>query len=166
MHVRVLACGSLATLLSIVPTITSGQDCPADKPFLLTMAVTPTVGKSPIWATWGKGALTWKAPDTAVGILIVRDRAVKGQTIVSGRHRASGAKVRFGKAGSTLGVREERLELDALGAKPRTATPKDLERYAFHMLDVWFPQPGCYEVTGRVGREQATFVINLQAPKK
>ncbi len=162
MQLRVLACGSLVSLLVVPPASALAQDCPTAKPTLLTMAVTPVVGQSPAWLTWGKGPLAWLGPDKPLGILFVRDRAVRGPATLSGRQRASGAKVRFGKTGSTLGLREDRIQLDALGTKPRTATPKDLERYSFHMLDVWFPDSGCYEVTARVGSQQSVILVNVE----
>jgi len=150
-----MACG-------LVRPAASQDDCPATRPFQLTTAVAPVMGKSPLWVTPGRGPVAWKDPNTAVSLLFVRDRAIPGAAVVTARHRASGARVRFGKFGSTLGLREERFQLDALGAKPKTATAADFQKYTFHQSEAWFPESGCYEITGRVGREQAVIVLKVE----
>lgn len=110
----------------------------------------------------GREPVVWGGPDQAVRMVFIRELSAPGAFVISGRNRATGAKARFGPVGSTLGIREERYQLDAVGFKPKLATAKDLQRYSFHAAEVWFPQAGCYEIAGRAGRRQS--MIYVQVP--
>lgn len=164
MHTWVLGGGFLLGLATL-PALAQAPpaECATARPVKLTAAITPAIGQSPIWVTTGRGPIGWEAPDRPVRLLWVRDRAVRGRAIISGREIKTGAKLRLSKAGSTLGLRDEQHELDALGVKPASATLADLSTYSFHNTEAWFPEPGCYEITGRVGREQA--VLRLPVGK-
>jgi hypothetical protein len=72
--------------------------------------------------------------------------------------------VKFSAPGSTLGVREERFKLDQIGIKPGKVTPQDLQKYSFHRTNVWFSEPGCYELTARVGKQQSVIVVKVEGP--
>jgi hypothetical protein len=80
------------------------------------------------------------------------------------RQGAATVKVKFSAPGSTLGVREERFKLDQIGIKPGKVTPQDLQKYSFHRTNVWFSEPGCYELTARVGKQQSVIVVKVEGP--
>jgi hypothetical protein len=118
-----------------------------------------------MWVTTGTGPIVWKGPNDPVTLLWVRDVSVTGSALLNGQRRgASPVKVRFSAPGSTLGVREERYKLDQIGVKPGKATPEDLQKYSFHRTNVWFSEPGCYELTARVGRQQSLIVLRVDGP--
>lgn len=170
MKTWILKVGCLLVWIGIISSagtvLSAGQaeDCAAGRPFNLTAAVTPVVGKTPLWLTWGKGALKWNNAEAPLEILFVRDRTVTGAAIVSGKSLSGSAKVTFGKFGSTVAVKQDRFQLDNLGTKLKTASPTDLQKYSFNLVNVYFPEPGCYELSARVGREQATIVMNVPKP--
>lgn len=161
---RLVLYSVLVVLLS--PLAGLAQDeCPSPKPTRLLSAITPVIGQSPMWATTGTGPITWKGPNTPVVVVWVRDLSVPGQGALTGQRRgAPTAKVRFQTFGSTLGVKQERYVLDQLGSKPPKISQEDLRKYSFHQTEVWFPEPGCYDITARVGKQQAVIVLNIPKP--
>jgi hypothetical protein len=166
----VLACsllGFLAGSVSAGPARTSGvaEDCPTARPAVLTKALTPVVGKSPLWLTWGTGPVPWKSANDPVQLMFVRDRSVPGQAFVSGKHRGSNAPLRFTKFGETLGTRLTRYTLAPLGWKPSLAKAEDFDKYEFDRVFGWFAEAGCFEITARVGRQQSTMYLQVGKSK-
>lgn len=162
MFVRALGCAVAFVMAVALHAAGQTADCPASKLRPLIPAIAPVLGDSPLWVTAGRGPTVWPGADKPIDLLLVRDRAVAGAAIVAGKHRASGGTARFGRPGTTAGLWEERYRLDQAGTKPRAATPEDLERYSFHAAEGVFPEPGCYEITGRVGPQQVTIFLNLE----
>ncbi|MBI2833093.1 MAG: hypothetical protein HYX76_01530 [Acidobacteria bacterium] len=156
------ALGVFVLIGLIVGGRTPDDRCAATRTFVLTRAITPVIGQSPIWVTAGRGPLVWPGADKAIELLIVRDRAVPGLALIVGRNRQTGVPVKFTKTGSTLGIRNEKFQLDAIGLKPRTATAPDFNRYTFHTADLWVGGEGCYELVARVGRQMATMYLQVE----
>jgi hypothetical protein len=150
---------ALATTVSLLH---AQGDCSSGRPFRLIPTITPVVGQSPLWMTTGSGPIAWEGPKDPVQVLVVRDVAVKGPAFLSGKQRTGAAKARF--AFASLGLHDERIKLDDLGFKPATVKEGDLQKYAFHRMFIWFPEPSCYEITARVGRQQSLIYLNV-APK-
>jgi hypothetical protein len=142
------------------------QECSSGKPLRLIKTINPVVGQSPVWVTTGAATGTkpilWEGSNNPVQVLWIRDLAVKGPALLSGTLAGGKAKATFAKA--ALGLPTDRFKFDALGDKPESVKDDDLRRYAFHRTYVWFPEPGCYEFTARVGSQQS--VIRLAAAKK
>jgi hypothetical protein len=139
----------------------SQEDCPTGRASVLTRSITPVFGKGPLWVTPGPGPIKWSTPNDPVELMWVRDRTVPGQAVVTGAHRVSGAKVKFTRFGSRLSARIDRLTLDNVGRRPKLATDKDVNLYIFEQVDGYFPEPGCYEMSGRVGRQQTTIYLRV-----
>lgn len=141
------------------------QPCAPAKPRQLVQSLTPVAGQSPMWVTTGSGPIIWKGPNDPLTFLWVRDVSVNGSALLNGqRQGAANVKVKFSAPGSTLGVREERYKLDQVGIKPGNVTPQDLQKYSFHRTNVWLTEPGCYELTARVGKQQSVIVVKVDGP--
>ena len=160
MRYATLGCG---LLLLLVAWPAGAQECPTGKPTLLTRALPRALGPGPLWVMAESWPIKWKASGAPVQLIWVIDASVPGQAIVMGKHRESGLPIRFTAFGDTLGERQLRHQIDPFGYKPSLARPEDFTKYSFDRSYVWFPEPGCYELTGRVGRQQAT--IHLEAVK-
>jgi hypothetical protein len=147
------------------PAVTSAaqagapSECPSGKPVKVLPSVIPALGQSPMWAATGGKPLPWDGPGQPARVLWLRDVAVKGAAMLSGKARTGTARVQF--ASSMYANREMRFKLDGLGDKPKGIKEADLLKYAFHWTFVWFPEPGCYEITARVGSQQS--LIYLEA---
>jgi hypothetical protein len=153
------------TLLAAPATVAgSPEECPSGKPVRVLPSVVPALGQSPVWAATGGRPLAWEGPNHEVRVLWLRDVAVKGAGFLSGKARTGRAKVTF--ATSLYGNREGRFKLDGLGDKPKGVKEADLKKFAFHWTFVWFPEPGCYEITARVGREQSLIYLDVAPAKK
>lgn len=152
-------------LLAATSVAPPPEACPAGRPVRVIPNVVPALGQSPLWAATGGRPLAWEGPNEPARVLWLRDLAVKGAAFLSGRALTGRGKPGFAR--SMYANREARFKLDDLGDKPKGVKEADLLKYAFHWTLVWFPEPGCYEITARVGREQS--VIHLEvapAPKK
>ena len=156
----ILACACLLTVSSVAE-MPAAAPCPQEHPHLVVPAVRPAFGSSPLWLS-ARPHLTWRGPRAAVPVIWIRDRSVPGLAVVSGRDRGSGARARFGNAGSTLRVREERYQIGWTGVRLRDVATADLRRFVFVPSDVWFPTPGCYEIVASVGLSKSVFVLNVE----
>jgi hypothetical protein len=153
----------IAVLATAASASAQTQDpCKGGRPVRLISNLVPAVGQSPLWAATGGKPLEWVAKEP-VRVLWLRDVTARGAGFLSGKLAGQGspaaAKPRFATA--MLGTREERLKLDFIGAKPPGIKDADLQKYAFHWTFVWFPSPGCYEITGRVGSAQSLIYLNV-----
>lgn len=162
MKIQALGCGFLVLAVLSVLGAGQGSDCPSGRPFQLTRAVAPVIGQSPLWVTTGREPIAWESPTKGVTVLFVRDRSVPGIATLSGRNRTTGAKARFTKSGLGVGFANDTLRLDEEGAKLKTASADDQARYSFHYIAVWFPDSGCYEIAGRVGRQRPTIYLKVE----
>lgn len=168
MHHRTLGLTLLATLATLValPAVPAGgqEDCPSGKPAIVSGAVPRALGKSPIWMTAESLPIKWKGPGDPVQLVWLMDAAAREPFYVSGKHRASGAPVKFTKIGDRVGLRESRWRLDPVGFKPPQAKPQDLAKYGFDRNYAWFPSAGCYEIRGQA-RGQETIIVVLVTDK-
>jgi hypothetical protein len=137
------------------------ESCPSEKTFRLISTLNPVVGKTPLWVTTGSGALAWTGSNNPIQALWIRDLAAKGPAILGGKLKGGKATARFARV--ALGIPEERFKFDLLGEQPSTVKPADLQKYSFHRTFIWFPEPGCYEMTARVGPQQAVIYLNVAA---
>lgn len=150
----------LGLFLVTVPSLGNAQeDCPSGRPSRLIPTINPALGQSPMWVVIGSGPIPWKGSNHPVQALWIRDVAVKGPAFLSGTVRAGKAKASFATA--LYGLPGERFKLDELGEKPRLVKEADLRRYSFHRTYVWFPTPGCYEITARVGRQVSVIYLSV-----
>jgi hypothetical protein len=156
------------TILTTMSAPADTQDpCPAGRPARLISNVVPVLGQSPMWAATGGQSIDWESPAEPARVLWLRDVAVKGPAFLTAKlfgKSTSAAKVGF--ATSLYGSREQRLKLDHMGTKPAGIKDADFQKYAFHWTFVWFPSPGCYEMTGRVGSQQSVIYLNVAPAAK
>ncbi len=155
--------GALLLVMGVATGVAAQEECPTGKQKILVPAISPVFGEGPLWATTGATTAEWVAPEKPVAVLWVRDLEVTGPpAILTGQLRGTPTtKVLFAERGSTLGVKQEKFVLSGLGTKPGKATLKDVQRYAFFQTDVWFPAAGCYEVTGRIGKQTSTVYFRV-----
>ncbi|MAM84867.1 MAG: hypothetical protein CL472_09430 [Acidobacteria bacterium] len=153
----------VATSLFVVSPAHAQEECPAGRPEVLVAGMIPVIGDGPLWAGVGTGAIPpWGGPNAGVWMLWIRDYEISGPAVISGANRASGAKAAFAQNIEALSVRNERHRLRGGGFQPPKISQGDLRRYSFHRGAVFFPEPGCYEITSRVGRETGTFYLNIE----
>lgn len=136
--------------------VVHGQtDCPKPAPVRLVSNITPAIGQSPLWVAAGDKPLRWKAANVPVKLLWIRDAAAKGQGWLTGKAREGTGKTTFSRA--LYGLPLDRLPLDEMGEKIDGIKPADMQKFAFYWTYVYFSGPGCYEITARIGRQQAVF---------
>jgi hypothetical protein len=160
----VIVCLAIAAAAAAERSAAGQAPCPTGKPVTLVRGIGPVLGQSPLWVTPGRFPIKWDGPNHPVQLLWVIDANARGQILVTGKHRDTRALLRFTKFGDTLGERQARFALDPLGYKPKQATAADLQRYGFDLIYAWFPEAGCYEIQGRVGRQQATIYLEIGKP--
>lgn len=153
------------TLLASAATVAaSPEECPTGKPVRVLPSVIPALGQGPLWAATGGKPLAWDGSHQPVRVLWLRDVAVKGASYLSGKARTGRARATF--ATSLYANQEMRFKLNGLGDKPKGIKEADLQRYAFHWTFVWFPEPGCYEITARVGSRQSLIYLEVTPSAK
>ena len=165
MKCRVL--GALFLAMGVATGVAAQEECPTGKPTVLLKAISPVLGEGPIWATTGAATVDWVDAEKPVGVLWVRDLSITGPALLTGQLRGKpDVRVLFAERGSTLGVKQPKFTLTGLGLKPPKASLADVQKYAFHQTDVWFPSTGCYEITGRVGKTPATLYLQVEVKKE
>jgi hypothetical protein len=153
------------TLLAATTTVAgSPEECSSGRPVRVIPNVIPALGQSPIWAATGGRPIPWETPNEPARVLWLRDLAVKGAALLTGKARTGRARPGFAK--TLLATREPRFKLDERGDKPTGIKDADLKKYAFHWTFVWFPEPGCYEITARVGQQQSVIYLQVVEGKK
>lgn len=151
--------GSVLLVATFASPVSAQNSCPPARPFRLLPSLTPVLGKSPLWVTTGGPTIAWEGANTPVQALWIRDLAVRGPAVLGGKLMGGKAPAKFARA--TLGMPEERYKFDLLGDKPSTVKQADLEKYSFHRTFIWFPEAGCYEMTARIGSQQAVIYLNV-----
>lgn len=153
-----------ALLLLTTGIPAAGQDdCPSTSPVRLISNITPALGQSPLWVAAGGKPLKWRGPSVPVKLLWIRDGRAKGPAWISGKARTGTGKVTFSRA--YYGLPIDRLPLDEMGEKIEGIRDNDLKRFVFYWAFVFFPAPGCYEITGRIGRQQAVIYLRVVVPE-
>ena len=153
------------TLVATASAPAQMQDpCTAARTTRLITNIVPVLGQSPMWAATGGKPIDWEASSTPARVLWLRDVGVMGPAFLSaklsGKESAAAAAAKVGFATSLYGAREPKIKLDHIGVVPKGIKDADLRKYAFNWTFVWFPSPGCYEITARVGSQQS--VIHLK----
>lgn len=149
-------------VLVLTTASTAGaQECPTGKPTTVSRALPAAVGQKPLWVTAGSLPIKWEGNNLPVQLVWVVDATAGGVVQVSGKHVKSNAPVRFTGFGDTLGARQQRYEISRTGYKPSLAKQGDLQKFNFDRNYAWFPEPGCYEITGRVGRLQPKIYLEV-----
>lgn len=148
--------GALFLLTTAVPA-TGQDDCPTGSPTRLVSNITPVIGQSPLWVAAGDKPFKWKGPNNPVKLLWLRDVTAKGPAWITGKARTGTGKASFSRA--LYGLPTEKLPLDAMGERIDGIKEADMKRFAFYWVFVFFSTPGCYEITGRIGRQPAVIYL-------
>lgn len=162
MRLGTLGATLVAAGLVVVSPAYGQEECPTGGPKNLVRGIIPVIGDGPLWIAVGSDALRWAGANEGMPVLWVRDYEVSGAVLISGANRASGATVGFARTTSGVGARNERYRLENIGVQPDGISQADLRRYSFHRGAVFFPGPGCYEITAQIGREKATLYLNIE----
>ena len=163
MKVETLGAALVATCLVVVSPAYGQEECPMGRPDSVTRSIIlPVIGDGPLWVGVGRDGISWTGPNEGVPVLWVRDYEVTGTLMITGAHRDSGATAGFADTTAAVGRRTERHRLGNLGFQPDGISQADLRRYSFHRGAVFFPEPGCYKITARIGREEATLYLNVE----
>ena len=156
----ILACACLLTI-PLVADIPAAAPCPQSKMSLVVQSLPAAYGVSPMWLS-ASSPLTWTGSRDPFSVMWIRDRAAPGLAVVSGRDRASGARAQFGRPASILRSRTERYQLGWTGTRPPKVATVDLERFVFEPTDLWFPEPGCFEIVAQVGLAKSVFFLEVR----
>jgi len=157
------------TVLATTSAPVRMQDsCPAGRPTRIISNLVPVLGQSPMWAATGGKPIDWEGRGVPSRVLWLRDVGVKGAAFLSGKlsGKESSAAEKVGFATSLYAAREQRIRLDYIGVKPNGIKDADLKKYAFNWTFVWFPSPGCYEITARVGSGQSVIYLKVAPAAK
>jgi hypothetical protein len=156
---------TLVVTLLIAPAAgpAHAQDCATGKPATISAAVPRAIGTRPAWMTAESLPIKWTAAATPVQLIWIVDTTVRGPVLISGKHRDSGAPVKFTRLGDIVGKKELRRPLDRLGYQPSQAKPQDFEKYFFDRMFGWFPAAGCYEMTARIGTKETKIFVQAVA---
>jgi len=165
MNSRTLSCTLVLLLVPVFGGPAGAQDCPMGKPAVISGAVPRALGKGPVWMTAESLPIKWVDAGTPIQLVWLMDAEARGPALVTGKHRESGAQVRFTKLGDRVGKRELRWRLDPLGYQPTHAKPQDFKKFSFDRNFGWFPSPGCYEITGQFGRQESKIIVQVTAAK-
>lgn len=153
--------GVVVLLFAATVALPAQNDCPPASPVRLISNLTPVLGQSPLWIAAGGRPLSWKGPNVPVKLLVVRDVAATGPAFLAGTAaKGTTGKVTFSRA--LYGLPTDRLPLDALGEKLENIRDADIKKYAFYWVYIHFSAPGCYEIGGRVGRQQPSVFLRLE----
>jgi len=166
MRTRVVGCALFVLIAGSSAAVVLAQDCPVGKPTVLTKSLGAALGQSPAWVIVGRGPLDWVGPGDPVQLLWVLDNSAPGQASAAGKHWKTGAVLKFTKFGDRLSERQTRFLLNPAGYRPKQATAEDLKKYGFDLIYGWFPEPGCYELVARVGRQQSTLHLEVVKAKE
>ena len=144
------------------------DSCAAGRPNRIISNLVPALGQSPMWVATGGKPLDWERPGVPVRVLWLRDVDVQGAAFLLGKlaGNESKAAAKVGFATSLYGAREPRIKLDHIGVRPAGIKDADLRKYAFNWTFIWFPSPGCYEITGRVGSKQSFIYLKVAPAAK
>ena len=116
-------------------------------------------GKAPVWLVDGSFGM-WSGPDSLMKSVWVLSRDVAGDLVVEGRRLDRPEAMRFqaAPAGSPI---ERVVVADARNhsVTPGGATPEIMERYAFVMMYLVYPSPGCWEINVRLGPFETRIVV-------
>jgi len=157
------------TVLAATSAPARMQDsCPAGRPTRIISNLVPVLGQSPMWAATGGKSIDWEGPSMPSRVLWLRDVNVKGPAFLSGKlsSKESAAAAKVGFATSLYAAREQRIKLDHIGVKPGGIKEADLRKFVFNWTFVWFPSPGCYEITARVGSAQSVIYLKVAPAAK
>ena len=151
----------LTLLVALAAAPSAAQECAADKAAVVSGAVPRAIGKGPVWLAAESFPIKWKDAGTPVQLIWLSDATARGPVLVSGKHRDSGAQVKFTKLGDIVGKREVKYRLDSLGYQPSHAKPADYKKFNFDRTFGWFPAAGCYEIIGQIGLQQSKMVVHV-----
>ena len=162
---KVGSVGAALVLTGLVVVSPSyGQEaCLMGSPETLVRNFNRVLGDGPLWVAVSGDALgNWEGRNEGMPVIWVRDYEISGAVLISGANRESGEAARFAESTVGLSNRNERHRLGNIGYQPDNVSQAALRRYSFHRGAVFFPEPGCYEITARVGRENAMIFVNVE----
>lgn len=131
----------------------------------LPEVITPMAGSDPIWLVEGSFE-TWSGPDGLATAVWVLSRSAPGDLIVEGRRLDGPGTLRF-----QLGVDGEQVERAVIrephrrSVTPGGASRDVMDQYAFVMMYVIYPSPGCWELTASLGELSRQIVVEQGAPE-
>ena len=160
MKTETLGAALVAACLVVVSPAYGQEECPVGSSEVL--AGFRVTGDGPLWVGVGSDTISWTGPNEGVTVIWVRDYEISGPAVLSGANRASGAEAGFARTASALGSRTDRYRLENIGFQPDNISQADLRRYSFHRGAVFFPEPGCYEITAQIGREEAALYLDVE----
>lgn len=118
----------------------------------------PTMGEFPIWlVSRPLPVLPWR--NELVRTVWVVDRSMSGDLVLTGRQTDGPALPQFIREGSGRAT-EQLVVSSAPRVGPTTASPT-AARYADIQIYLSVPQPGCYDLSARIGGYTSTFTVYL-----
>jgi hypothetical protein len=128
---------------------------------LLPEVIAPHAGESPVWFVDGGGGV-WQGPGMPIKSVWILDRRVAGALRVNGRNLQTNESLTFREG--MEGAITSSLVIEAPLAHsmiPGGASAEVMRKFAFVSSYVFYPSPGCWELTAQLGNEQQKFVAKL-----
>jgi hypothetical protein len=120
-------------------------------------------GKGPIWLVEGAFG-RWAGPEVLVKSVWVLSREVAGDFTVEGRRLDGEGVMQFqDELTDSPAPRLVIPKARERSVEPGGATPQVLDRYAFVMMYLIYPSPGCWELKARLGEIERRIVVDLVA---
>jgi hypothetical protein len=128
----------------------------------LPKVIAPSAGARPIWFVDGGGG-TWQGVDVPVKSAWILDRTATGPLRVTGRQIQNGQTLTF-REGMNGPITSSLLIETPLAHSmtPGGASAEVMRELAFVSSYVFYPSPGCWELTAQVGNEQVKIVVDLR----
>jgi hypothetical protein len=125
----------------------------------LPSVVAPMTGKAPVWIVDGRAP--WSGADYPTKTLWVFSRAAKNVRI-EGRRLDGGESVKLRTGDDAPSQAMVISDPAAWSVVPGGASSAVMKTYAFIPSHVFYPSPGCYEFTIRIGDRQERIVREIK----
>ena len=159
--------GLMALLIVVGPA--SGQDmtahaafeCPVTPREKRMYSVTAMAGQYPVWMVDGSFG-HWRERDTPMKTLWIIARDHSGDLVVTGRRLDGEGHTLFEGMGTPVGPELIFRNLHEIKIIPGGASQETIDTYAFRTSYVFYPSPGCWEITARLGETTVRIVVELE----
>ena len=126
----------------------------------LPSVIAPMAGRHPVWLV-NASRHTWRGPDVRIKTAWVVARDALGDLVLRGRQRDGTGVLGF-QRGEHAPLIYGELVL-ARSSMPRAAATGAEQHYAFVVLSMVYPAPGCWELTARLGEAEVQIIVSLKA---
>lgn len=138
------------------------EDCRTSPTRDVLDVVGPMTGRRPVWLVDADSR--WKDATYPVKTLWVVTRTDR-RLLIAGRRLDGPGTATFGRGSEPSAATLEVDDPARRSVRPGGATPDVLRAYAFIPSHVYYPSPGCWEFTVRIGDDSFTVVRRIEGQR-